>query len=243
MKVMSMYDAIWDSTFHCYTSAHPLNCLDATTTVEPYHNGPKGVWKQPHEILFKVTLALYSGQKQNEQCASQSKAEAIIFNLNLGGLVFYCVLDHQSDWSGKNPSPQAPIYSGVGILVKMLNWQFCRMKLKRRPAVSIQTFSAIPKLIGRLPYLIFCFDPLSEDFLITVTVFLVKWELSGIKTNYSPDIGSFATIDTSKFIFGYLSIRSCGNISFTLGSIADISPVAIQFAQVTLDAWPVISIS
>ena len=227
------------------TQAHtPWTVLTQQQLLNPTITAPKGFENNPMRSFSKLLyLALDSGQKQNEQCASQSKAEAIIFNLNLGGLVFYCVLDHQSDWSGKNPSPQAHIHSGVGILVKMLNWQFCRMKLKRRPAVSIQTFSTIPKLIGRLPYLIFCFDPLSEDFLITVTVFLVKWELSGIKTNYSPDIGSFATIDTSKFIFGYLSIRSCGNISFTLGSIADISPVAIQFAQVTLDAWPVISIS
>ena len=44
--------------------------------VEPFHNGPKGIGKQPHEILFRVALALDSGKKLNEQCSSQSEAEA-----------------------------------------------------------------------------------------------------------------------------------------------------------------------
>ena len=44
------------------------------------HNGPKGIWNRPHEILFRVTLALDSGQTLKEQCASLYNTSSLLGN-------------------------------------------------------------------------------------------------------------------------------------------------------------------
>ena len=71
-------DGMMQSEIVLFIATHartPWTLLTRQQFVKAWHNDPKVIRKRPHEILFRVTLALGSGQKLNEQCASRSKAE------------------------------------------------------------------------------------------------------------------------------------------------------------------------